>query len=74
MNLLELKKQVDNAVKYAEECGEKPDDIIVTLQIDNDTHCIWSDEGVELHYDNNTDTSGCVLTANLLSLSVSDFT
>lgn len=64
MKLSELKEQVDNAVAYAKECGIPPEEILVTLQIDRaDDESIWSDEDVELHYDNNCQASGCVLTA-----------
>lgn len=67
MNLLELKRMADAAVQQAIECGESPDEIPVTLQIDGPTagDSVYSAEEVELHYDNNMQASGCVLTAVL---------
>ena len=63
MNLLELKEKVDNAIEYANECQEKPSDIVVSLQIDGPgTETVYSSD-VDLHYDNNLQASGCVLTA-----------
>lgn len=68
MNLLELKKAVDNAVERANECGDdKPEEIDVSLQInmmDDNGNCpysIFTNAHIELHYDNNGCASGCVL-------------
>ena len=67
MTLLELKVKVDQAIEYAKECGESPDKIEVSLQIDvlknhEAADCVFSQGDVELHYDNNLSASGCVLT------------
>jgi len=56
MNLLELKKQVDNAIDRTKNNGDKPENIIVTIQIDE-----MFTENVELHYDGDLQASGCVL-------------
>jgi len=64
MNLLELKRAVDDAVEAATEYGEPLENISVSLQIDGPTdESIYSEEEVELHYDNDVQASGCVLTA-----------
>jgi len=61
MTLAELAQQIANAVEAVKDCGESPDDIKISLQIDGpDTESVWSDE-IELHYDNNGQASGCVL-------------
>lgn len=66
MKLTQLKEAAERAIEYAIECGENPDEIPVTLQIDRDgDDSICSDFEVELHYDNNTCATGCVLTAFL---------
>lgn len=64
MTLTELKASVDRAIECANEEGESPDTIIVSLQISpDDSPTIWSSTEVELHYDGNLMASGCVLTA-----------
>ena len=65
MNLSELDTKVQAAIEHAKECGESPDEIRVSLQIDDSDGPggVWSSEDVELHYDNNGQASGCVLTA-----------
>ncbi len=64
MKLTQLKEAAERAIEYARECGEDPDEIPVTLQIDRENeNPIWSDVAVELHYDNNTFASGCVISA-----------
>ena len=69
MNLLELKTAVNNAVIYAEECNENLESIPVFLQIDGpETASIFSSVNVELHYDNNLNSSGCVLTAEAVNI------
>ena len=68
MNLEELKEAVDSAIERANDCGESPKNIIVALQIEKHTDSIWSSDDVELHYDNNGNASGCVLTAQLDAL------
>ena len=61
MNLLELKKYVDEAIEDAKKYGEDPEDITVSIQIDDsESEALWSDD-IELIYDNNTQASGCVL-------------
>ena len=60
MNLFELKKFVDTAIKNAKEFGEDPAEILVSIQIDDTpSEALWSDD-IELIYDNNTQASGCV--------------
>jgi hypothetical protein len=64
MTLTELKAAIDRAIERANEEGDAPDTIIVYLQISPDySTTIWSSTDVELHYDGNLMTSGCVLTA-----------
>jgi len=63
MNLKQLKERVADAIEHAEECGVKPEEIPVTLQLnDMDGESVWGGNDLELHYDNNGMTSGCVLT------------
>lgn len=66
MNLSELKKAVNAAVERAKEYGESPDEIEVSLQLeDQSPDPLWARENIELHYDNNLNASGCVLTGDL---------
>ena len=61
MNLLELKDYVEKAIKNAMEFGEYPENILVSIQInDETTDDFWSDD-IELVYDNDCQASGCVL-------------
>lgn len=64
MTLNELKRAIESAIESAAEYGESPDEIAVTIQIDDAPSgaSIWS-ENVEVHYDGNAMTSGCVLLA-----------
>lgn len=49
MKLTELKEAVERAIEYARECGEDPDSIPVTLQIDRSIgDPIWAENDVEL--------------------------
>lgn len=69
MNLSELKSKVDRAVEFAIECGENPESVSVSIMIeDNASEPVWSSENVEMHYDNNLQTSGCVFTADLCEI------
>lgn len=61
MNLSELKKYVDTAIESAKECGESPDEVLVSIQIDNLDGDSYFSTDVELIYDNNCNASGCVL-------------
>lgn len=65
MNLLDLQRSVNNAIESAKEHGEKPEEVIVSLQIDDeaDPHNGYAvcDDEVELTYDGNGLASGCVL-------------
>lgn len=64
MNLEELKKEVDDAIERAKDFEIPLNEIKVGLQIDGPGQaytCSTSD--VELHYDNDGDASGCVITA-----------
>lgn len=61
VTLTELKDYVDNAIKYAKECGQDPSTIIVSIQVDDtESESLWSDD-IELTYDNDGNASGCVL-------------
>lgn len=61
MTLAELKEQIDQLIEMAEEHGESIDEIAVSIQIDDSGGgSIWSD-CVGIDFDNNTDTSGCVV-------------
>lgn len=61
MNLLELKSFVDAAIVNAKEFGEDPEEITVSIQVDDTaSEALWSDD-IELTYDNNGQASGCVL-------------
>ena len=57
MNLFELKRYVDRAIESAEEYGEDPREIQVSIQIDDS---LWTND-IELTYDNDCQASGCVL-------------
>lgn len=62
--LTDLRDAVDRAIEYAKECDVDPATVPVTLQIERpDDRTIWTDDNVELHYDNNATASGAVLTA-----------
>lgn len=66
MTLSELKAKVDMAAERAREFGVTLDEIVVTLQIDGVSGgSLWTDKGVDLHYDNDTFASGCVIGAIL---------
>lgn len=66
MNLSQLKQAAERAIEYAKECGVDPESIPVTLQIDREeSGPVWSDEEVSLHWDNNSQASGCVIVAFL---------
>ena len=61
MNLLELKSFVDRAIENAKEFGEDPAEITVSIQVDDiPSETLWSDD-IELTYDGNGQSSGCVL-------------
>ena len=47
MKLSKLKESVDRAVEHAKECGQSPDDIDVSLQID--LQSIWTKEDIEVN-------------------------
>jgi hypothetical protein len=65
MNLLELKEKINNAIEYANECNESLEEIKVSIQIsDLKGKSIWTNE-IELHYDNNIDAAGCVITGDV---------
>jgi len=65
MNLLELKKEVDNAIERVKEDGRKPEEIIVSLQIDDidnpDSGYVCTDKDIECIYDNDCCASGFVI-------------
>lgn len=65
MTLDELKKAVLDACERAADYGKEPSEIEVSLQLDHcdDTLALWSSKSVELHYDNDGQAAGCVLTA-----------
>lgn len=64
MNLIHLKQAVENAIEYANYCGVDPATVPVSLQIDmEESGPIWSSREIELHYDNNSQASGCVISA-----------
>ena len=66
MTLSELKQVVDKAFWDALDSGEKPSDVVVSLQIEGpDTTTVFTHNEIELHYDNNTNASGCVLVGQL---------
>lgn len=63
MNLIELKREVNKAISYANESDIDPKSVKVTLQLDTPHRTdLFTDECVELHYDNNAQASGCVIT------------
>lgn len=65
MSLEELKIAVLKACEIARDYGKDPKDIAVSLQIDShDELSMWSSKDVELHYDNDGQAMGCVLTAH----------
>ena len=66
MTLSELKSEVDAAIERAAECGESPDKIEVSVQIDTVDHngdfeSSVSAVDIELCYDNDATASGCVI-------------
>ena len=64
MSLEELKTAVLNACELARDYGQDPKDIQVSLQIDSHNElAVWASKDVELHYDNDGQAMGCVLTA-----------
>ena len=67
MNLLELHEEVTNSIIYALDCGADPREVKVSLQIEDagHTYCNDLEEPVELHYDNDGNASGCVITGYL---------
>ena len=60
MNLLELKEAVDRSIEAAIEYGEKPEEVMVSIQVDINKESVYSDD-VELHYDGDGQASGCVI-------------
>lgn len=61
MTLAELKKRIDQVIERAGEYGEPIEEIFVSVQIDDSQGgSVWSDD-MAIHYDNNTETSGCVI-------------
>jgi len=61
MNLLELKTFVDTVIENVKEFKQNPEDVLVSVQIDDvESESLWSDD-IELAYDNNGQASGCVL-------------
>lgn len=66
MNLAELKDNVDRAVESSLEYGDNPREIVVSLQIEGPGEkVVWTQEDVELIYDNDCMASGCVLRGQL---------
>lgn len=64
MTLSELNEKVEKAIELAKDSGENPDEITVSLQLDNfEGEVIWSAENLHLFYDNNINASGCVIGA-----------
>ena len=67
MTLSKLKAAVDSAIEKAAEYGESPDFIVVSIQIDAVTllgdfvSSLSAVDNVELCYDGNGTTSGCVI-------------
>jgi hypothetical protein len=65
MNLLELQQAVNDAVDRASEDGANPEDVVVSIQIDDvaDPHhgYVQTDQDIELSYDGDCQASGCVL-------------
>lgn len=61
MDLRELQKKVNNAVIHAVECGVSPNDVDVSVQIDDMSGKSAFTTDLELHYDNDGQASGCVL-------------
>jgi hypothetical protein len=66
---MELKKQVEQVVESIIEHGEKPEDVIVSMQIDSDPEknlqveggSVWTNEEISVNYDGNGLVSGCVI-------------
>lgn len=61
MNLKQLKEQVETAIQSAIDCGENPEEVVVSIQIDRDGDSVFTHEDVEVHYDGNGQVSGCVI-------------
>lgn len=60
MKLSELKEAVDNAISYAREINEPPEEVQVSIQIEFVNGSAYSDR-VSLHYDGDSCASGCVI-------------
>jgi hypothetical protein len=75
MTLEELKNAALFACLQARENGQQPNEVQVSLQLDSDDgQALWSSNHVELHYDGDGQTSGCVLTASMDAAVQSDTT
>lgn len=65
MNLKELQKAVNDAIIYALECKVDPENVEVTIQIEGPGYSSFhAHEDMKLHYDNDTQASGCVILAH----------
>lgn len=66
MTLKELNEWTQSAMERAKDYEQNPDEVIVSLQIDDisDPHhgSVCTSDDVELHYDGDCQASGCVLT------------
>jgi len=65
MNLLELQQAVNEAVEMCGDMERLPEDIPVTIQIDDVAHphhgYVQTDRDLQVHYDGDCNASGCVL-------------
>ena len=62
MNLQELSDRVKEVVEKVKEDGHKPEEILVSLQMDKEEGVsIWTNKHVEVCYDDFGYVSGCVI-------------
>ena len=61
MVLTDLKHKIDEIIESVKEDGNNPDEIIVSVQIDDmDGQSTWSTD-IGIHYDNDCQVSGCCI-------------
>ncbi len=65
MTILELKDKVDATIERVIECGQSPDDIPVTLQLESGSRTACGGLSMDVVWDNNAQATGCVIVADM---------